>query len=79
MPRSADSIDLEHLRQVVESRGWQMIRERYSKMLDGKVRELCADLDVVQTAKVRGHIEAMRTCLDVPKILTAEIRNKSGN
>lgn len=77
MARSADSIDLEHLRQVIESRGWQMIRERYMKILDGKVREVCGDLDSTATAKARGAIEALRTCLDVPKILADELKKKA--
>lgn len=74
MPRTPDAIDLEHLRQVVESRGWQLIAQRYGRMMDAKVRELCSDLDPSETAKVRGHIEAIRTCLQVPEILRQEYR-----
>lgn len=79
MPRNPrreklDGIDAEQISQVVDSRGWQLIRQRIEKTRDEKMRELLQPLDPVQTANLRGSIAGLELALTVPKILMGEVK-----
>lgn len=69
-----DGIDAEHVRQTVESPGWQLIRQRIERTISLKVSELLQPLEPVKTTQVRGMIEALTLVLDIPRILQAEAK-----
>lgn len=69
-----DGIDAEHVRQTVESPGWQLIRQRIDRARDLAVSELLKPLDQVRTAEVRGMIQAFHVTLTIPGILQAEAK-----
>lgn len=69
-----DGIDADHVRETIESPGWQLIRQRIERELSLKIAELVRPLDPVKTAQVRGMIEAFKTALDIPRILQAEAK-----
>ena len=69
-----DGIDAEHISQVIDSRGWQLIRQRIEKTRDMKMRELLNPLDAVQTADLRGMVRGLELALSMPQILMGEVK-----
>lgn len=68
-----DAIDREHLDQVAESRGLQLIHERMRSDALGKLRRLRSrDVNTEETQYLRGYLDALDTALSVPGILLAE-------
>lgn len=67
-----DEIDREHLRQTLETRGWQIIEQSIREIAGRKLQSLRQDLDPVQTAKVRGFLDALDHVLALPKTLLKE-------
>jgi len=64
-----DDIDREHLRQMLETRGWQMIERAILEMAQQRLQSLRQDLDQRQTDKVRGFLDALDAVLRLPKRL----------
>ncbi|HLG99843.1 MAG TPA: hypothetical protein VKX49_26270 [Bryobacteraceae bacterium] len=73
-----DGIDHDHISQVIDSRGWQLIRRRIEETRDRKMRELVNPLDPVDTAKLRGEIRGLEVALSVPGILQGEAKEVKG-
>ncbi len=60
------------VRDTVESPGYRLIRNRMLEVERTLLEALTVDADAVQTAKVRGELAGVRTCLGLPDILIAE-------
>ena len=67
-----DAIDAQEVAELLDTRAWQLISRRIERITTGKARELERPSDAVNTAHLRGYIEALRTVLRVPSILIAE-------
>ena len=72
-----DPIDLEHLEQTLDTRGYQMIVERIAEMKQVKFRELRKRLSMTETDQARGFLDGIDACLAVPGILANEFKAKS--
>ena len=67
--------DDEHLRALVNSRGWKLITAHYRRIREGLVHRLIsADLVEADTALARGHIRAFDLVLECPTMLMDEIK-----
>ena len=75
-PERLDHMDVEMIRDTLQTAGWQLIRERLEKEHGRKVRDLVRPQTEVETATLRGAIAALETALKVPEILIQE--GKSG-
>jgi hypothetical protein len=69
-----DSGDLDALIDLERSRGYALVRERILAELERYRTGLEADSDIGWTSRLRGKIEALRTVLEIPEILKAEIK-----
>lgn len=67
-----DGIDADHIGRVLDSRGWQLIKQRIEKALAMRIDELQGDLDALKTAEVRGVIQGLKLALQIPNILKGE-------
>lgn len=67
-----DQVDAEGIRETLQTRGWKLFGARVEKLRESKRRELEQELDAVQTAKVRGFLEALNTVAAIPDILMRE-------
>ncbi len=68
-----DSIDAEHIRQTLETRGWQLIEARIKETLEATRGQLeLAELPPAQY-RAQGAVRALRLVLNVPEILLREI------
>ena len=73
-----DQIDREHLEQVAESRGLQLIFVRLAADANGKAARLrCREVDPAETSYLRGYLDAIDTVLRIPGVLVAEARKTS--
>lgn len=77
MPQAPDSIDLMHLRQMYESRGWEIVERRIGEMLVQQRQSLEGDLDAANTARVRGGIEITKRILGLRSVLQKELGSAS--
>jgi len=69
-----DKTDLEHLRQTLETRGWQMIEQRVREMLETVAGTLEISAEPPELYRAQGQMSALRRVLQVPGILAKEIR-----
>jgi len=67
-----DEIDREHLKQTLDTRGWQILEQAMRELAGRKLQLLRQDLDAIQTAKVRGYLDALDAVLALPKDLLKE-------
>jgi hypothetical protein len=73
-----DATDLDHLRQSVNSRGWQMMLERIAEMQTSETATCCAsESSPKMIRKAQGALAALATVLKIPEILEREIRDRS--
>jgi len=70
----ADRVDLEHLRQTLDTRGWQMIGGRIAEMATQAQRQLEIQDLGPELYRAQGQLAALRRVLQVPGILAQEIR-----
>jgi len=70
----ADRVDLEHLRQTLETRGWQMIGARIAEMATQAQAQLEIQDAGPELYRAQGQLAALRRVLEVPGILAQEIR-----
>lgn len=71
-----DTTDLDHLRQTVNSRGWQMISERISDMLTTEAGTCSSTESLKAWRKAQGALAALNRVLKIPEILEREIRER---
>ena len=64
-----DQVDAELIRETTQSPGWQLIKRGIENILTQKVRDLVRPCSEVETASLRGEIQAMETVLKLPEIL----------
>jgi hypothetical protein len=74
MPEPLDSADADALRDLVRSRGYELVANRVADELQRERAQLEGPLDVEKTANVRGAIRALRMVLQVPQILIGEVK-----
>lgn len=68
-----DSAELDALRELAFSAGYGLVVERINEEIERQRGQLEEDLDIWQTARVRGYIAALRMVLTLPEILKSEI------
>ena len=67
--------DDEHLRALVNSRGWKLITAHYRRIREGLVyRLISTDLVEADTALARGHIRAFDLAIRAPELVMEEIK-----
>ncbi|NWG75083.1 MAG: hypothetical protein HXY24_10835 [Rubrivivax sp.] len=69
-----DQTDLEHLRQTLETRGWQMIEARVREMIATAQAQLEIQEAGPELHRTQGQLAALRRVLQLPEILAREIR-----
>lgn len=67
-----DRVDAEAIRETLQTRGWKLIMLRLQKMLDIRRADLEQAHSEVETANIRGHLEALRAVASIPDILIRE-------
>lgn len=71
-----DKTDLEHLRQMLETRGWQMIEQRIRQMIVGAQGQLELLEGGAELHRTQGQLAALRRVLQLPQILAREIKER---
>jgi hypothetical protein len=71
-----DAIDLEHLKQTLGTRGYELIYSRVQEMLAAARVSLETQADPADFYRAQGRVEALRRVLELPAILTKEIRER---
>lgn len=71
-----DAIDREHLEQMLQTRGYAILRARMKAAFDGQLEELRKDLSPEMTAKARGVLNGIQLCHNLPNILCKEFDEK---
>lgn len=67
-----DRVDAEAIRETVQTRGWKLITMRLAKMRSVKQLDLEQGHTEVETANIRGYLEALRAVGSIPDILIRE-------
>lgn len=73
-PESLDAIDAEHIEETLASPGWYWIKFALEEARDVKMRDLVRPHTEVETATLRGSIEALNRAIELPQALMAEAR-----
>ncbi len=73
-----DQVDAEAIRETLETRGWKLFGARVEKLRAFKRQELEQELDAVQTATIRGFLQAINTVAAIPDILMREGSKRPG-
>ena len=71
-----DQVDGELIKEMVQSRGWQLVKRGIQTALTQKVRDLVRPHTEVETANLRGEIAAIEMVLLLPQSLIQ--KSKSG-
>lgn len=67
-----DRVDAESVHEMMETRGWKLFLERMTVLKHAKHEELEQRLSEVDTAMIRGYLEAIRAVASIPDILFRE-------
>jgi hypothetical protein len=67
-----DRVDAEAIRETLQTRGWKLITLRLQAMRASKQLDLEQGHTEVETANLRGYIEALRAVGSIPDILIRE-------
>jgi hypothetical protein len=78
MAQRKDSVDAEHLDQVLHTRGYQVLAERLRQQRDLQLRALVKPAGETETAYKRGMIAGLELALEVPQILKREAKASGG-
>lgn len=71
------NIDLEHIEQTLQQRGFAFIVDRLQKALKAERERLETRQNERDTEFTRGQIAGLKTALDVPAILIEEWKQKA--
>lgn len=73
-PRKArlDRVDSEHVKEMLQSRGWLLFMQRLVALKESKRSELEHQQTETETAAIRGYLDALRTVATIPDILMRE-------
>jgi hypothetical protein len=74
-----DRVDAEAVREMMATRGWKLFLERMTVLKQSKHEELEQRLSEVDTAIVRGYLEAIRAVASIPDILFREGNRGKGS
>jgi hypothetical protein len=74
-----DSIDLEEVKDMVRSRGYSLMHEKYSAMLESFRSTLEKEQDPAGVRFLQGQIDCLRCVMKLPDIIADEIRSKQRN
>lgn len=72
-----DEIDREHLNQVVESRGYQMISEAIKSVARRRLNDLRKPVGPEKTAYLRGFLDGLEAALGMPAVLLRSARKET--
>jgi hypothetical protein len=67
-----DRVDAEAIRETLQTRGWKLFTLRLQAMRASKMLDLEQGHTEVETANLRGYIEALRAVGSIPDILIRE-------
>lgn len=67
-----DRVDAESIRETIQTRGWKLFTLRLQKIREGKQLDLEQPHSEVDTAMLRGYLEALRAVGSIPDILIRE-------
>lgn len=71
-----DEIDLQHVQELVRTRGFQIVQQIVAKMLeDARTALETADGDV-EVNRLQGQCRALREVLRVPEKVTADVKSR---
>ena len=71
-----DQVDGELIKELLQHRGWQLVKRGIETALNQKVRDLVRPHTEVETANLRGEIAAIEMVLALPASLVQ--KSKSG-
>jgi hypothetical protein len=73
-PRRArlDRVDAEHIKEMLQTRGWLLFMQRLTGLKESKRSELEQEQSETATAAIRGYLDAIRTVATIPDILMRE-------
>jgi hypothetical protein len=69
-----DQVDAEHIRMMLGSPGWQLVKRGIEAMMQQKVRDLVRPHTEAETATLRGEIAAIETVLALPESLVQKAK-----
>ncbi len=69
-----DPIDAEQIQEMLDSPGWALVKRGLEQYRETLMRDLTRDHNEVETAKLRGLIEAAGIALALPASIQAEAR-----
>ncbi len=76
-PAQIDAVDAEQIQEMLDSPGWQWIKLALEMKQQEKMRDLVRPHTEVQTATLRGEIDALGIAAAMPQVLIAEARKRS--
>lgn len=76
MPASPDRVDLSHLRQVIDSRGYSLIEQRLQQLHQQAVARIISAPNWEEVLRLQGQIEAFHSVIAVPKKLVSDLEKK---
>ena len=76
MPAAVDNLDREAIELTIASRGWYLIEERFRRMLAQKTAELRKELPVDKTHYLRGYLDGVERCLEIPQMVIEEMERE---
>lgn len=69
-----DAMDAEALQEMLDSPAWKLVARGITNMREFKLRDLARHHTEVETATLRGEIEAFARALAVPLVLIEEAK-----
>ncbi len=69
-----DAVDAEQIQEMLESPGWRLVKHGLEVFRDIKMRDLVRQHTEVETATLRGAIEAVERAIAMPNAMIAEAR-----
>ena len=74
-PEQLDALDSELIQETLGSLGWQLIKQGLENMRNAKIRDLVRPCSEMETAQLRGAIEAIESAINLPSTLMKQIKN----
>lgn len=75
---SLDTVDAEHIKEMLGSSGWRLVSARIQHELGRQCTLLESPQSEFDTASTRGLIRGLRLILEIPEILIREGKRKPG-
>lgn len=72
-----DAIDIDHVQEMVRTRGYQILHQRIERLIAGQMAALEAAEAVDDIRRAQGQLSALRTVLRLPDTLRNEALRKA--